>query len=163
MFGLPIKDILYASIILLLLGGFGWYTIHERDIGEAKEVAALKASSEKLQAAADAKVAQITAQHTTEVTTIKETYETALTADSAQRSSDAQRLRNYDAYRSAHGAVGSASPGPSTGGPVQSGTGSSDAIFSRLESVAGELADSARNANAALSACIADRAALTGK
>lgn len=43
-----IKDWLYAGLIVALLGGFGWYTIHERSIGEAHEIAALKISSDKI-------------------------------------------------------------------------------------------------------------------
>lgn len=36
----PIMHYIYGGIIALLIGGFAWYTIHERDIGEAKIVAA---------------------------------------------------------------------------------------------------------------------------
>ncbi len=39
MFGLPLKDIIYCGIIAGLLGAFGWYTIHERDIGAQHVVA----------------------------------------------------------------------------------------------------------------------------
>lgn len=31
---IPIKDYIYGAFILILLMGFGWYTIHERNIGK---------------------------------------------------------------------------------------------------------------------------------
>jgi hypothetical protein len=37
---IPGKDYIYCGIIAALLAGFGWYTIHERDEGAAKVVAA---------------------------------------------------------------------------------------------------------------------------
>jgi hypothetical protein len=37
---IPGKDYIYCGIIAALLAGFGWYTIHERDEGAAKIVAA---------------------------------------------------------------------------------------------------------------------------
>lgn len=45
---IPFKDWVYGGIILSLLVGFGLYTVHERNLGAAHEVAALKASSDKL-------------------------------------------------------------------------------------------------------------------
>lgn len=160
---LPIKDYVYIAAIIALLIGFGVFVKHERNIGEAKEVAALKVSSDKLQAAADAKVAQLTAQHATEVTTIKVNYENALTADSAQRASDAQRLRNFDAYRSAHSAVHSAIAGLDATGPVQGVTSADDSRTASLEQVALGLAAAGRSVSDSLTACVADRAALAGK
>jgi hypothetical protein len=38
----PLKDGVYGSIIVALLAGFGWYTVHERNEGAAKIVAADK-------------------------------------------------------------------------------------------------------------------------
>ena len=45
---IPGKDLAYGSAIIALLIGFGWYTIHERNLGAAHEIAALKVSSDKL-------------------------------------------------------------------------------------------------------------------
>lgn len=36
---IPLKDWIYAGIIAALLGLFGWYTVHERNIGKADVVA----------------------------------------------------------------------------------------------------------------------------
>jgi hypothetical protein len=51
----PVKDWLYGGVILAMLAGFGWYTVHERNLGAAHEVAALKASSDRLQQETDKK------------------------------------------------------------------------------------------------------------
>jgi hypothetical protein len=51
----PIKDWIYAGIIVALLAAFGWYTAHERGIGEKKIEAA------------DAKVAAAQIVHNEEV------------------------------------------------------------------------------------------------
>jgi len=45
----PLKDWIYGGIIVALLAGFGWYTVHERHIGEAK----IEASDKKV---ADAQI-----------------------------------------------------------------------------------------------------------
>jgi hypothetical protein len=37
---LPIKDWIYGAVIVALLAAFGWYTVHERGIGEKKIEAA---------------------------------------------------------------------------------------------------------------------------
>ncbi len=45
---IPGKDLVYCAILLAVIAGFGAYTVHERHLGAAHEVAALKASSDKL-------------------------------------------------------------------------------------------------------------------
>jgi hypothetical protein len=37
---IPIKDLIYGGAIAIILGAFGWYTVHERHEGEAVIVAA---------------------------------------------------------------------------------------------------------------------------
>jgi len=61
---IPGKDWLYGGIIVVLLAGFGWYTVHERHAGAAHEVAALKASSDKLQAQTAVQTAELKAKAT---------------------------------------------------------------------------------------------------
>lgn len=160
---IPFKDWVYGGIIAALIAGGIYYTHHERVVGAAHEVAALKASSDKLNAQADAKVAQLTAQHSQEVTSIQETLNAQLKTASTLHASDVQRLREYDSYRHSNPSVGSAAAGSDAD---QSGTkgaeGSAD-IFDQLESVALDLATADREGSAALNACIADRNALTGK
>lgn len=36
---IPTKDWIYGGVVVALLAGFGWYTVHERNIGKAHEVA----------------------------------------------------------------------------------------------------------------------------
>jgi hypothetical protein len=61
---IPGKDWLYGGIIVALLAGFGWFTVHERHAGAAHEVAALKASSDKLQAQTAVQTAELKAKAT---------------------------------------------------------------------------------------------------
>lgn len=52
---IPLKDWLYGGVIAVLLAGFGWYTYHERGIGEQKIEAA------------NAKAVAVQAKHDTDV------------------------------------------------------------------------------------------------
>jgi hypothetical protein len=159
----PLKDWIYLSLIVALLGGFVSYTIHERDIGKAHELAVLKKSSDELQAKAAAHVAQVAKAYSTASISNLETLNAQLKTASDQHDSDAQRLREYDAYRRAHPAVASAQTGSGTGGQGGSGANQDDGQLSSLEQVALGLATAGREVNAALGACMADRNALTGK
>lgn len=46
---IPLKDWIYVTVIGALIVSFGAWTIHERHVGAAHEIAALKASSDKLE------------------------------------------------------------------------------------------------------------------
>lgn len=59
---IPIKDWVYGGLIVALLIGFGVYTKHERNVGAAHEVAALKASSDKLERETAAQTADLKAR-----------------------------------------------------------------------------------------------------
>lgn len=59
---IPFRDWCYLGAIVALLIGFGVYTKHERNIGAAHEVAALKESSDKLQKDTDRQTADIKAK-----------------------------------------------------------------------------------------------------
>jgi hypothetical protein len=61
---IPAKDWLYGAVIVALLAGFGWYTVHERNLGAAHEVAALKTSSDKLLAQTAKQTADLQARAT---------------------------------------------------------------------------------------------------
>jgi hypothetical protein len=160
---IPLKDWIYLSLIAALLGGFAAYTIHERNLGAAHEVATLKKSSDELQAKAAAHVAQVAKAYSTASTVNLENLNAQLKAASDQHDSDAQRLREYDAYRRAHPAVASAQTGSGIGVSGGSGTSEDDGRFASLEQVALQLATAGREVNSSLSACMADRDALTGK
>lgn len=159
----PLKDWVYLSLILALLGGFGAYTIHERHLGAAHEITVLKKSSDELQAKAAAHVIQVAKAYSTASTANEEKLNAQLKAASDQHDSDAQRLREYDAYRRSHPAVASA---PNAGGVVAAGGSSASSDEHELESlelVALGLATAGREVSAALTACVADRNSLTGK
>jgi hypothetical protein len=159
----PIKDWVYLSLILALIGGFVSYTIHERHLGAAHEVAALKKSSNTLQAAAVKHNAEIAKAYAASSSKIVGDLNAQLKTASDQHDSDAQRLREYDTYRSAHPAVGSAG---SAVGVVAAGNESSNGLDQRLaslEQVALGLATADREVSDSLTACIAERNSLTGK
>ena len=160
---IPVKDWIYGGIIVAILAGFGWYTVHERNIGAAHETAALKASSDKLQAAAQKQIAQLTTQHAADTAKILGNLHDEQNRNAMLSDSDARRLRQFDAYRRAHPALGSTAGKPGT---VASGTASTPDVgelTQRLEQVAGELANATRAASSTLSACMADRDSITGK
>jgi hypothetical protein len=159
----PLRDYIYAAAIIILLIAFGWYTVHERDVGQAKEIAALRASSDKLLANANKTIATLTAQHAAEVAQVKENLNAQIQAANAQHDSDLQRLRAYDAYRHSHPALPGAVAGPAASTANASGSGSLDERLTSLELVALQLAAAGREVDASLTACLADRNALTGK
>jgi hypothetical protein len=160
---IPLKDWIYGGIIVAILAGFGWYTVHERDLGKASEVAALKKSSDELQAKAAAHVAQVAKAYSTASTVNLENLNAQLKAASDQHDSDAQRLREYDAYRRTHPAVASAQTGSGFGSAGSQSSNGYDEQFASLEQVALQLATAGREVNASLAACMADRTTLTGK
>jgi hypothetical protein len=159
----PFRDWVYLGLFVALVG-LGLYErahlIHE---GEAHELASLQRSSAKLQAAADANVTKLTAEHAAEVAAIRSQLDEQQQTNDALAAADAQRLREYDAYRRAHEAVGGAAPGPVPGDSGTESAPGGDDRYGSLGAVAVELAAAARDAQSALSACVADRDSLTGK
>lgn len=152
----PLKDWLYVAAIVAIIGLFSWYTVHERHIGAAHELAAVTKASDKAKADAEKLVKDLTDQHATDVAKIEDTYEHALATADSQHASDLQRLRNADAARRA----GTMLQGASSNSPQTDGGA---AGLSPLESVSAELADALRRDDSALTACYADRDSLTGK
>lgn len=159
----PLKDWIYGGIIVALLAGFGVYTVHERHLGAAHEVAALQKSSAALQAKAQEHIIEVAKAYTDSFNANEEKLNAQLQAASDQHDSDAQRLRDYDAYRSAHSAVARAANAPATPVSGASGTDDLEQRIASLEQVALSLADADRQIEAALAACIRDRDSLTGK
>lgn len=160
---IPIKDWLYTGIIAALLIGFWYYTVHERELGAAREMAALQASSAKLQVAAQKQVAETAANYATTLNTIQEKQSDEIKMAAAQHDADARSLLYYDTYRRLHPALGSPASGPGTAGAGSSVAPTDDGRFSSLEQVALGLAGAARSDAGSLTACMADRDALTGR
>lgn len=160
---IPFRDYLWAAALVALIT-FGLYEHHHLIAeGEAIKTAEVNKASLEAQAEADARVAQLTADHVDEVASIKEVHEKQHQVDSALHDSDAVRLRQYDAYRRAHPPVGSSGAGPGADTVGTDGIGGDDIRFTSLEQVALRLAAAGRNVKSALVACMADRADLTGK
>jgi hypothetical protein len=70
----PVKDWIYGGIIAALLAGFGYYTIHERDVQKAKDFAA----AARAVAAANKKVGADNAQAQTTETSNALIYKQAV-------------------------------------------------------------------------------------
>lgn len=160
---IPGKDLAYGAAIITLLIGAGVFVHHERALGAAHELAALKASSDKLNKAADAKVAALTADHNQENeenANIREAQLRAGVALSAQLSS----VRNqFDAYRRSHEAVGGAAGGPAAAGSGECGAQSCGDLASQLLQAGSDLARSNADLTAVLQSAQRDRDSLTGK
>lgn len=160
---LQAKLIAGALLLLVLAGAFGTYTYHERHVGAEAKVEQLKMSSAKLIQKADEQIAANNSTHAAVVAAIKETADAQHQIDTARNASDADRLREYDAYRRLHSAVGSPASGqgnPSAGGSSVVGDG--DRLTS-LEQVALDLAVAGRSSLSALKSCTVERDSLTGK
>lgn len=160
---IPGKDLVYGALIVALI----IFGVYERNHliaeGAQHELAALKISSDRLQQAAAKQVTQTAADYAASLSTIKENLDEQQRTNSVLASTDAQRLRDFDAYRRSHPALGGAAGGP---GPQATGAGSTitvDEVLSGLEQSAQSLAAATRSASAALTACMADRDSLVGK
>ena len=131
-------------VIGVLVAGFGATPCTSGIIGAAHEIAALKASSDKLLASTQKQIAQLTTQHAADTAKILGKLHDEQNRNAMLADSDASRLREFDAYRRAHPALGSTAGKPGT---VASGTASAPDVgelSQRLEQVAGELANATR-------------------
>jgi hypothetical protein len=156
---LSVKDLFYAGLLI----AFGWYTVHERNVEHVKDMAAIARTTAEANAAADKKIATLTETHATDVAAITGDLNAKLKVAADQHTSDAQRLRDADAYRRSRQNVASPGAGQgSSGQGIPSSSASSDELSS-LEQVALSLADSLKVSSVTLGACITDRNSLVGK
>lgn len=158
---IPIKDWFYGAVIVGLIL-FGWHEVnHLKAEGAAHEVAALKVSSDALVAQEAAHVALVAKTYAASAAATTETLNAQLQTADAQHASDAERLRQFSAYRSTHPDVARTAQ-PSSGAGTNS-AGQGEDFVSELGSAGVSLADALRASSDALNACMADRGALTGK
>ncbi len=160
---IPTKDLIYGALVVLLIA-FGVYERHHLIAeGEQHELAALKLSSSRLQAAAQKQVAATAADYANTLSTVKGDLDAQLQTAAAIHASDAQRLRDIDADRSKHAALASAGNGQGSVGQGSTGSSANEHGVADLEQVALSLADAGREVSAALTACVNERNGLTGK
>ena len=154
---LPFRDWIYAALAVAAVAGWFYHDHVIATQAVAHERAAVAAASAKAEHDAESRVAALAAQHTAELIKLKVDYDAQISHALAAHVDDVQRLRDYDTYRRAHpvlvGAVGT------LGQALADGSDS----FAALGAVSAELADALRHDDAALTACYADRDALTGK
>ncbi len=160
---IPLKDWLWAALVAALIAGVIYERNHLIAEGAAHEIAALQASSAKLQAAAEAKVQETAANYAATVAALTEKHDADTQVANAQLSNDAQRLRDYDAYRRSHQTVGGPASAAAINGSGTGGNSGSDDKFTSLEQVALGLAGSVAHTSIALIGCMAERNSLTGK
>lgn len=159
----PFKDYAWGALVILLISGGIYERQHLIDEGKAKEIVSVKVASEKAEAAAEAKIINLNVAHEADIVKVQKTYEDTAKADAVLHDSDAQRLREYDAYRRIHEAVGSAASGlqaNSGGSKVDPGL---EQRVTELERLALQLATAGREIEAALAACSTERDSLNGK
>lgn len=158
-----LRDYLYLALFVALISGFLYYRHSLIVEGEHTEAAAVTVATHKAEAAAALQIAQLTKDHETAVTKVKEDTDEKLKVVSTQHESDAQRLREYDTYRRQHPAL----PRPASGSGNQAtgdgGTVPDDARFASLEQVALGSTTAGRVLAVALAACMTERDDLVGK
>ena len=160
---IPIKDWFYGAVIVGLIL-FGIHEVnHLKAEGAAHEVAALKVSSDKLIAQETAHVALVAKTYAASAAKTTETLDEQTQATAAAQSDAAQRLSDFNAYRRSHPTVASAGGAGGSAGQGTGSGGSDSERLSSLEQVALDLAGAVAAGRNALSACMAERDALTGK
>lgn len=160
---IPQKDIFYGALLLLALAAGAYEVHHLKAEGAAHEISALQASSAKLQAEAAKQIAENTANYAATVAAVTEKADADYKVSAAQHESDAQRLRDYDAYRRSHPAVGGPASAAAIADAGKSGATGIDDKFASLEQVALGVAGSNAHLAIALMACMQERDGLTGK
>jgi hypothetical protein len=160
---IPAKDWIYGTLIASLLA-FGFYEVHHlKAEGAAQEAAALQKSSAELQVKADAQVQVNAANYAATVAAITERENANTQTANAQLSDAAKRVSDYDAYRRSHPNVGSPATAAAIAGSGSVGTSGIEDEFRQLEQVALSLASSTAHDVIALTQCMQERDALTGK
>jgi len=150
---IPLKDWLYVGAIVALLTAFGCYTVHERRIGAAHEVAAVQAASEKTKAEAQETIDRLDKEYGIALATIQEKQDEQLKAAATNADDLTRRLRNYQAT---HGSC------PVLPSPAAPASGEAPAAGS-VESAIEQLISAAEHDLAVINAERAERDLLTGK
>jgi hypothetical protein len=154
--GFVIAAVLSASAIAI-------YTFHERSKGESIELAALKKSSAKLIAADDAEIARLNKVYLAASTALQEKTDETDKANAAAAATDADRVRQFNAYRDQLAKLQSTSAAGKTPSNGASGAGKSEDFAGELELAGLPLADALRDSVTALAACMTDRDSVTSK
>ena len=106
------KDVFYGALGFTLVIAFGLYTLHEREVGEAHEAAAVEAQTKKLQADTDRQTAELKAKAQME----HDAYEKEIAALSNQPVLEPVRLCHAAGSRPIVPPTGAAHPGDAATG-----------------------------------------------
>lgn len=158
---IPLRDWLYAGLAVAAIIFWFHHDHVEQAKGAATVTAAVKAATDKAQAAAAVAITKLNTNHANDVAQIEDHYENTIRDNDAAHAADLQRLRDRAARSSHTNGVLEGSPGGEA--TSQAGAGSSESLGSVPAEYALELADAVRADDAALDKCYADRDSLTGK
>jgi hypothetical protein len=167
---IPFRDWLYAGIAIAAIT---FYNVHVHNLEVAyanKQTAAVAASvqaaTQKDEAAAQAKINSLNAQHAQDVAKVQATYEATIKQNAATHDADVARLRQLAEKNGSGGDANKVLDSASGSGQVQAPSGGDQSIVGLGSVPAGlalELADALRTDDAALNKCWNDRDSLTGK
>jgi hypothetical protein len=159
----PFKDRVYAAVIVALLIGFGWYTVHERRIGAAHELEAVAKENARVIKAAQEHVDALNKQYEAALNAAQEKYDADLETATHQRDADIARLRRAAANKGnpVLPGPGATTGKPDTGGGPESPDGLGNVFVRALVSL--DLANALRIDDSLLSICRDERNSLTGK
>lgn len=154
--GRMIAEIVFALLVLSAIG------LHIEHKGAQEELGKLQKSSVTLIAQANARIKKDGDDYTAAQTTNQEKTNEALASNASLQSRLADSVRQYDAYRRAHPAVGSAAGVDGSAIAGECGLEDCAVVVERLAVRGNELAGSLGAVSADLQSCQRDRDALTG-
>jgi len=160
LFGVGIPAWVVEVIAVLALVGGGILYFEHR--GASGELAKLQASSTKLIAKAQGKIAAEAKRHQSDNAANQEKLNDALVSNNDLTTRLASSLRDFEAYRRAHPDVPRPTSGPVAASSGECGARSCGDLAEELAVRGNELAGSVGELSANLSACQRDRDSLTG-
>lgn len=95
---IPLKDWIYLAILILLGCGFWYYTVHERKIGAAHEIAAVTKASDATKRQAQATIDTNAAQYAANLKASQEKRDADVNAAAAHAADLGERLRYYETH-----------------------------------------------------------------
>lgn len=159
----PYKVYIFIALAVIAAGGAFYYRHSLIVEGKDKEIAVLKASSDKLLAATAKQIAQNEADYLKAVDTILGIHNDQVKALSDQHDVDVVRLRQLDADRGKYAALASAAAARGNCSQYQEINGRLESSIANLEQVALGLRTAGDELNASLAEVSAERDQLAGK
>lgn len=152
-----------CGVVLAAIGAWMAYErFHLIDEGEARQLAKMKVSSDKLLATAQANIVKETEAHAADVAANQVKLDEQLKANSVLSDALNKRVRDFDAYRRQHPALAGSPGGPSSASPGECGAISCGDLASQSLQDSDELARSVGELRAVLQSAQRERDSLIG-